>query len=80
MVSLLQAFQGRIRKIMDSSQNAFHEDTTKLTEKLDETERCLFKAGQCGLNDFQRWETRRTEKLNDIRNGEKSQKTEKGSR
>ena len=63
MVSLLQAFQGRIRKIMDSSQNAFHEDTTKLTEKLDETERCLFKAGQCGLNDFQRWETRRTEKL-----------------
>ncbi|KAK3086510.1 hypothetical protein FSP39_019418 [Pinctada imbricata] len=61
--SLLQAFQGRIRKIMDSSQNAFHEDTTKLTEKLDETERILFKAGQCGLNDFQRWETRKTEKL-----------------
>ncbi|VDI26903.1 GINS complex subunit 3 [Mytilus galloprovincialis] len=61
--SLIKCFQTRIRKIMDSSQNAYNEDTTKLTAKLDETEKCLFKAGQMGLNDFQRWETRQTEKL-----------------
>lgn len=48
---------------MDSSQNAFNEDTSKLTEKLDEVERTLFKAGQSGLNEFQRWETRQTDKL-----------------
>lgn len=48
---------------MDSSQNAYNEDTTKLTEKLDESERLLFQAGQLGLNDFMRWETRQTEKL-----------------
>lgn len=48
---------------MDSSQNAFNEDTSRLTQKLDETEKALFKAGQIGLNDFQRWETRQTEKL-----------------
>ncbi|CAC5390353.1 GINS3 [Mytilus coruscus] len=62
-VTVTECFQTRIRKIMDSSQNAYNEDTTKLTEKLDETEKCLFKAGQIGLNDFQRWETRQTEKL-----------------
>ncbi|XP_060580053.1 DNA replication complex GINS protein PSF3-like [Ruditapes philippinarum] len=60
---LVKAFQARFRKVMDSSQNAYNEDTTKLTEKLDESERLLFKAGQLGLNDFMRWETRQTEKL-----------------
>ena len=48
---------------MDSSQNSYNEDTSKLTQKLDESERLLFKAGQLGLNDFMRWETRETEKL-----------------
>ena len=48
---------------MDSSQNAFNEDTSHLTEKMDELEKKLFKYGQHGLNDFQRWETRKTEKL-----------------
>ncbi|XP_022345685.1 DNA replication complex GINS protein PSF3-like [Crassostrea virginica] len=61
--SLLQTFQGRLRKIMDSSQNCYNEDTTKLVEKLDESERILFKEGQKALNDFQSWETRKTEKL-----------------
>ncbi|KAL4234647.1 DNA replication complex GINS protein PSF3 [Mactra antiquata] len=60
---LVKAFQTRFRKVMDSSQNAYNEDTSKLTEKLDESERLLFKAGQLGLNDFIRWETRQTEKL-----------------
>lgn len=48
---------------MDSSQNVLNQDTSKLTEKLDETEVKLFKAGQLGLHDFQQWETRQTEKL-----------------
>lgn len=48
---------------MDSSRNSFNEDTCSLTNKLDETERSLFKSGQKELNDFQRWETRQTEKL-----------------
>ena len=60
---LFQTFQTRFRKVMDSSQNSYNEDTTKLTQKLDESERLLFKAGQLGLNDFMRWETRETEKL-----------------
>ncbi|XP_069113017.1 DNA replication complex GINS protein PSF3-like [Argopecten irradians] len=60
---LLKTFQTRLRRIMDSSQNALNEDTTRLTEKLDESERLLFKAGQQGLNDFYKWETRQIEKL-----------------
>lgn len=48
---------------MDDSQNSLHQDTTQLTGKLDELERDLFKCGQQGLHDFQRWETRQTEKL-----------------
>ncbi|XP_013379345.1 DNA replication complex GINS protein PSF3 [Lingula anatina] len=61
--SLLQTFQSRLRKIMDASQNAYYEDTTNLTAKLDEMERDLFKCGQQGLRDFQRWETRASEQL-----------------
>ncbi|WAR11738.1 PSF3-like protein, partial [Mya arenaria] len=60
---LVKSFQHRFRKVMDSSQNSYNEDTSKLTEKLDESERLLFRAGQLGLNDFMRWETRQTEKL-----------------
>lgn len=41
---------------MDSSQNAFNEDTSVLVARLDELERALFQAGQKGLNDFQCWE------------------------
>jgi len=48
---------------MDSSQNSYNEDVSRLTDKLDETERALFQAGQMGLKDFMRWETRQTEKL-----------------
>ncbi|XP_030059447.1 DNA replication complex GINS protein PSF3 isoform X2 [Microcaecilia unicolor] len=49
-------FVGRFRRIMDSSQNAYNEDTSALVAKLDELERSLFRAGQKGLNDFQCWE------------------------
>lgn len=48
---------------MDSSLNALNQDTSKLTEKLDESEKKIFMAGQLGLHGFQRWETRETEKL-----------------
>ncbi|KAF6077582.1 GINS complex subunit 3 [Phyllostomus discolor] len=54
--SLLQTFIGRFRRIMDSSQNAYNEDTSALVAKLDEMERGLFQTGQRGLNDFQCWE------------------------
>uniref|UniRef100_A0A2K5CTC5 DNA replication complex GINS protein PSF3 n=1 Tax=Aotus nancymaae TaxID=37293 RepID=A0A2K5CTC5_AOTNA len=54
--SLLQTFIGRFRGIMDSSQNAYNEDTSALGARLDEIERGLFQTGQKGLNDFQCWE------------------------
>ncbi|XP_010172699.1 DNA replication complex GINS protein PSF3 [Antrostomus carolinensis] len=54
--TLLQTFISRFRRIMDSSQNAYNEDTSALVARLDELERALFQAGQKGLNDFQCWE------------------------
>lgn len=41
---------------MDSSQNAYNEDTSALVERLDSLEKRLFKSGQSGLNGFQSWE------------------------
>ncbi|XP_074083491.1 DNA replication complex GINS protein PSF3-like isoform X1 [Macrotis lagotis] len=54
--TLLQTFIGRFCRIMDSSQNAYNEDTSSLVACLDELERGLFQTGQKGLNDFQCWE------------------------
>ncbi|KAJ0029534.1 hypothetical protein NQD34_004531 [Periophthalmus magnuspinnatus] len=54
--ALLQTFIGRFRRTMDSSQNAYNEDTSALVEKLDSLEKALFKSGQSGLNGFQSWE------------------------
>ncbi|XP_054856600.1 DNA replication complex GINS protein PSF3 [Eublepharis macularius] len=54
--TILQTFIGRFRRIMDSSQNAYNEDTSALVARLDELERVLFRVGQKGLNDFQSWE------------------------
>ncbi|NXO69418.1 PSF3 protein, partial [Phainopepla nitens] len=51
-----QTFVARFRRIMDSSQNAYNEDTSALVARLDELERALFQVGQKGLNDFQCWE------------------------
>ncbi|NXR22971.1 PSF3 protein, partial [Cinclus mexicanus] len=51
-----QTFIARFRRIMDSSQNAYNEDTSALVARLDELERALFQVGQKGLNDFQCWE------------------------
>ncbi|NWZ34823.1 PSF3 protein, partial [Brachypodius atriceps] len=51
-----QTFIARFRRIMDSSQNAYNEDTSVLVARLDELERALFQVGQKGLNDFQCWE------------------------
>ncbi len=48
---------------MDSSQNAYNEDTSALVERLDCLERSLFKAGQSGLNSFQLWEKGRSSHL-----------------
>lgn len=41
---------------MDSSQNAYNEDTSALVERLDCLEKALFRSGQSGLNGFQSWE------------------------
>lgn len=41
---------------MDSSQNAYNEDTSALVERLDCLEKTLFRSGQSGLNGFQSWE------------------------
>lgn len=54
--SLLEVFLNRFRKIMDFSQNAFRQDTTPLTSKLDETERDLFRAGQQAVGELEQWE------------------------
>ncbi|XP_077166942.1 DNA replication complex GINS protein PSF3 [Paroedura picta] len=54
--TILQTFIGRFRRIMDSSQNTYNEDTSALVARLDELERVLFQVGQKGLNDFQSWE------------------------
>ncbi|XP_077145086.1 DNA replication complex GINS protein PSF3 isoform X2 [Ranitomeya variabilis] len=51
-----ETFIGRFRGIMDSSQNAYNEDTSALVARLDELERGLFRTGQRGLNAFQSWE------------------------
>lgn len=56
LVCSLQTFIARFRRIMDSSQNAYNEDTSALVARLDELERALFQVGQKGLNDFQCWE------------------------
>jgi hypothetical protein len=48
---------------MDASQNAVDVDSVVLMESLDETEREVFAAGQQGLSDFLRWETRQSERL-----------------
>ncbi|XP_075393492.1 DNA replication complex GINS protein PSF3 [Tenrec ecaudatus] len=61
--SLLQTFIGRFRRIMDSSQNAYNEDTSALVARLDEMERDLFQTGQKGLNNFQCWEKGRSSQI-----------------
>jgi len=48
---------------MDSSQNAYNEDTSALVERLDCLERVLFRMGQSGLNSFQAWEKGRASHL-----------------
>ncbi|XP_047452550.1 DNA replication complex GINS protein PSF3 [Mugil cephalus] len=61
--TLLQTFVGRFRRTMDSSQNAYNEDTSALVERLDCLEKGLFRSGQSGLNGFQGWEKGRASQL-----------------
>ncbi|XP_071389323.1 DNA replication complex GINS protein PSF3 isoform X2 [Centroberyx affinis] len=58
-----ETFIGRFRRTMDSSQNAYNEDTSTLVERLDCLERALFRSGQSGLNGFQSWEKGRASHL-----------------
>lgn len=59
----IQTFISRFRRTMDSSQNAYNEDTSVLVERLDCLERALFRSGQNGLNAFQLWERGRASQL-----------------
>jgi GINS complex subunit 3 len=61
--SLLETFLNRFRRIMDTAQNAFDEDTSGLTEKLDNIEKELFAAGQLGIQYFSQWERLESRKL-----------------
>ncbi|XP_061532655.1 DNA replication complex GINS protein PSF3 [Phycodurus eques] len=61
--TLLQTFIGRFRRTMDSSQNAYNEDTSALVERLDSLEKALFMSGQFGLNSFQGWEKGQASRL-----------------
>ena len=54
--SLLQVFVQRFRKIMDSSQNASHQDDVYIKQKLDELEINLFENGQKSTRDFVNWQ------------------------
>ncbi|XP_038856283.1 DNA replication complex GINS protein PSF3-like [Salvelinus namaycush] len=61
---VLQTFICRFCRTVDSSQNAYNEDTSALVERLDYLERALFRAGQSGLNSFQSWEGGHASTLN----------------
>ena len=47
--SIRGTFKTRFREIMDASQNASEVDTVKVTNKMDELERLLYKEGQVGV-------------------------------
>jgi len=59
----LQAYQTRMRKIMDASQNSTDAASVSFIETLDESEREIFASGQQGLTDFLLWETRRSDQI-----------------
>ena len=44
--SISRTFMSRFREILDSSQNSADTDTLKVTSKMDELERMLYKEGQ----------------------------------
>ena len=48
---------------MDRSHNVYDRDQLTVTNKLDESERKLFRSGRESLERFQQWETRKSKKL-----------------
>jgi len=58
-----EAYQTRLRKIMDASQNSTDASSVLFIETLDESEQEIFSAGQRGLEDFLCWETRRADQI-----------------
>jgi len=48
---------------MDASQNSMDATSVLFIDTLDESERAIFAAGQRGLADFLRWETRLSEQI-----------------
>jgi len=58
---LVTAFSTRYGDILDKSQNSRGEDTTKVTKKLTQLERELFKSGYDAANELHRWKRRQGE-------------------
>ena len=53
----------RLTNLIISFSPIHSKDTSKLTGRLDEMERSLFRAGQHSLNVYQQWETRKMNKM-----------------
>lgn len=58
--SISRTFMSRFREILDSSQNSADTDTLKVTSKMDELERMLYKEGQNTKQGMDAWLTRKT--------------------
>eukprot|EP01137_Pigoraptor_chileana_P003188 Opistho-2@43030 len=62
-VVLKKVFSERYKHVMELAQNSLHEDTLKLTTKLDNFERRLFTAGHDAIAEFHKWRGRKMDKL-----------------
>eukprot|EP01136_Pigoraptor_vietnamica_P024769 Opistho-1_new@78078 len=60
---LKRVFGQRYKHVMELAQNSLHEDTLKLTVKLDNFERQLFTAGHDAIAEFHKWRGRKMNKL-----------------
>merc|ERR1712098_248615 len=58
--SISRTFMARFREILDSSQNSADTDTLKVTSKMDQLERMLYKEGQKTKQGMDAWLTRKT--------------------
>ena len=61
--SIRKTFMTRFREIMDMSQNASDVDTVRVTGKMDQLERELFKQGQRTKRGMDDWLHRRTGRI-----------------
>jgi len=60
---LIQCFKERVKKIMDSSYNQMHSSSSDFVQKLDDSEKDVFKTGQVTSKNFEDWQNRDLEKI-----------------